>query len=226
MNPRFIAWDAEWIFERFDDAPTIKDLAEEYNKAHGTEICYRTFKGFCQRNGLMKCKLTKEQDTFIRENYSTMGVKRLAEAFNEKFHTHKTYEQMRRLACNRKLTIADDEVYNACRHDRGCKYEIGDRTIGWQEPYVKVGENKFVHADRYDWEQAYGKLPKDYRVIHLDGNRGNHNLDNLQAIPLAYSAKLMRNKLYSHRPEITKGAIMLFELQEKIERTRQWQTRD
>lgn len=216
MSPR-IKWDVEWVHERFASANSIKDLLEEYNEAHGTDICYRTFKGFCQRQGLRKCNLTAEQDAFIKEMYSLLGTVALTEAFNKRFHTSKTQRQMRSLVGNRNLTITDKALYLDCRvNKRGCKYKIGEMTKGWKQPYVKVAENRFVRAERYVWEQANGKIPKGYKVIHLDGDSANHSAENLQAIPPAYCAKLCRNKLYSHHPLITKGAIMCFELQDRI----------
>lgn len=218
MNGKRINWDAEWVLEHFDSATSLKDLCKEYNAEHGTDICYRSFKGFCQRRGMKKSKLTEEQDQFIRDNYPTLGGVKLTEAYNSKFGTQKTYRQMKSLVNNRKLTIADEEVFRDCRvNKRGCKYQIGEVSEGWQEPYVKVGENKFVAAGRYMYEQANGEVPKGYMVIHLDGDIQNYSLGNLQAIPKAYTAKMMRNKLWSHHPTITKGAIMLCELQEKIE---------
>ena len=216
MSPR-IKWDTEWIFERFESANSIKDLSAEYNEAHGTDICYRTFKGFCQRQGLRKSNLTSEQDAFIKEMYPALGTVALTEAFNKRFQTNKTQMQMRSLVCNRKLTITDEKLYYDCRiNKRGCKYEIGEMTQGWHRPYVKVSENKFIRAERYVWEQENGTIPKGYKVIHLDGNPANYSIENLQAIPPAYCAKLCRNKLYSHHPLITKGAIMCLELQDKI----------
>ena len=216
MSPR-IKWDVEWVLERFESAESIKDLLAEYNEAHGTDIGYRTFKGFCQRQGLRKSRLTAEQDAFIREMYPMLGTVALTEAFNERFYTGKTPRQMRSLVGNRGLKILDEDIYRRCRNEcRDRKYEIGEMTQGWQQPYVKVGENKFVRIERYLWEQKNGEIPKGYRVIHLDGNSENYNIENLQAIPSAYCAKLCRNKLYSHHPLITKGAIMCFELQDKI----------
>ena len=181
MSPR-IKWDVEWVLERFESAESIKDLLAEYNEAHGTDIGYRTFKGFCQRQGLRKSRLTAEQDAFIREMYPMLGTVALTEAFNERFYTGKTPRQMRSLVGNRGLKILDEDIYRRCRNEcRERKYKIGEM-----------------------------------RVIHLDGDSENYNIENLQAIPSAYCAKLCRNKLYSHHPLITKGAIMCFELQDKI----------
>lgn len=217
MNKWSINWDWQWVANNFDKCDSIKSLNEEYNVAHGTKICYRTFKGYCQRQGLRKSKLTKEQDAFIRQVYPLNGLCKTTALYNEKFHTRKTYKQMKSLIQNRKITIADDKLYRELRvNKRGCKYQIGEVTQGWVEPKIKIGNNKFVLLGRYIWEQNNGKLPKGYRVIHLDNDIFNNDLDNLQAIPSSYCAKLMRNRLYSKCGEITKGAIMCFELQDKI----------
>lgn len=217
MNINRIEWDVEWMLEHFESASSLKELCTDYNKDHGTDIGYNAIRGFFQRRGMKRCNLTEEQDLFIRENYPRLGVSKLTESFNKYFGTNKTYQQMRALVNNRKLTIADEQVYKECRaNKRGCKYEVGEMTQGWQEPYVKVGENRFIHLDRYNFEQKYGKLPKGYKVIHLDGDPHNHKIENLEAISPYCSAIMARNKLFSCHPIVTKGAIMCCELQEKI----------
>ena len=207
MRGHRIEWDEAWIVANFHASPSLQELNRKYNETHGTKICYRTFRGFCQRRGLKKCNLTEEQDAFIRNNYATMGGKMLTEAFNKAFNTNKSYKQIRALVNNRKLTIADESLYKDCRiNKRGIKYEVGDVTQGWCEPYVKVGKDKFVKASRYVYE----------KVVHLDGDLNNYGIENLQAIPNSYNAIMMRNGLWSHNPTLTKGALMLCELREKI----------
>lgn len=211
-----IAWDAAWIQEYFDQYKSIKDLCVAYNQTHETEYCYRTFKGYCQRKGLRKSNLTAEQDLFLRQAYPKYGSIKTAEMFNDKFGTHKTHKQIRSLAHNRGLSIEDDDIYRECRVRKTCKMKVGECSDGWCEKYVKVAPGKFVRYSRYRWECENGTIPNDHIVIFLDGDHNNNDIWNLCSIPKRYAAKLMRNKLYSSHPALTKAAIMLCELDDRI----------
>lgn len=216
-----IKWDICWIDSNFDKYPTLKELNDAYNVSHNTDICYRTFKGVCQRNGYFKSKLTKEQDKFLRETYPKYGVKRTTKLFNEKFKTNKTNLQIRGLACNRHLTINNSDIYKRCRHEKGrwsegCKYEIGEYTEDWDVQYVKIAKDKFIRASVYNYQKFIGNIPEGHRIIHLDGNIRNDDINNLACISPSWSARLMRNKLYSSEPLVTKGALMVLELEDMI----------
>lgn len=213
-----IKWDVAWVEDNFAECDNLKTLNALYNETHMTDICYRTFKGFCQRQGYKKSNITEEQDEFIRENYPKYGAAKTADIFNATFNTNKKPDQIKRLAHNRHLKIADEEVYKNLRvNKRGCKYKVGDVSKDWDIPYVKVGDNKWIRESLYKYTQAYGEVPEDCVILHLDRNQCNNDIDNLVAIPKRYTAKMARNWLYSHNATITKGALMLMELEEKID---------
>lgn len=215
-----IKWDYDWIRANFNEYATIQDLNKAYNTSHNVDLCYRTFKGVCQRMGLKKSNLTKEQDAFIRLTYPICGTIETTRLYNETFGTNKTCEQMRSLIGNRKLTIADDDTYTKLRNTKPIKYKVGETTKGWKEPYVKVGTGKFVAEGKWVYEQAYGKVPSSYMVIHLDGDMFHNDLDNLAAIPRKYNAWLIRNNLYSKEAPLTRAAILWCELQERIKNSK------
>lgn len=220
MNNKRIEWDYAWVEDNFDKCDSLQTLNTFYNEAHGTDICYRTFKGFCQRQGYKKCNLTLEQDRFIIENYPRYGAVRTAEMYNATFGKNKTAKQIRSLAHNRHLKIADADMYAKVRSEArwrsGSAYQVGESSKGWKEPYVKVGDNKWIAEGLYNYTQAYGEVPKDHVVLHLDNDKHNNNLENLVAIPKRYMGKLTRNRLYSHNAMVTRGAIMLMELEDKL----------
>lgn len=43
---------------------------------------------------------------------------------------------------------------------------------------------------RWVWEKKYGKIPKGYEIHHIDGNKRNNSIDNLELLtPKEHSAK-------------------------------------
>lgn len=59
--------------------------------------------------------------------------------------------------------------------------------------YLAVDTNKRIRRPKYIYEQVYGELPKGYIIYHIDGNKENDNIDNLEAI--TRRELLMRNRI-------------------------------
>lgn len=99
------------------------------------------------------------------------------------------------------------------------KHDIGDTILKSGELWVVVSvednvplTDRIVIKRRYVYEQAYGKIPKGYRVIHLDGNRLNCELDNLYCIPSKYIPLINKNHWLTDSREHTLTAIKWCEL--------------
>lgn len=75
---------------------------------------------------------------------------------------------------------------------------------------VKVGEpSKWKYKQRYIYEQHYGKIPKDYMVIFLDGDRTNFDIKNLKAIHTR-EYNFVRNKhLLSNDKDFMETSLLL-----------------
>ena len=46
--------------------------------------------------------------------------------------------------------------------------------------YYRVSTNYSITMHRYVWEYYNGKIPDNCEIHHIDGNRGNNSIDNLQ----------------------------------------------
>ena len=65
--------------------------------------------------------------------------------------------------------------------------EVGTRVLRTknnkkQYAYVKLGDCNWKLEHILVWEKAHGKLPEGTRLIHIDGDNYNNNLDNLMPI--------------------------------------------
>ena len=101
---------------------------------------------------------------------------------------------------------------------------LGSETVSAGKIYVKVADNpisadkasfgdggNWVQKNRYVYEQTHGKIPDEYQVIALDGDRNNFNPGNIHAVPRRIGMMLVVNKLYSDN-KITLTAIKWCEL--------------
>lgn len=180
-----------------------------------------------------KRKYTQEQVDFLLAG-DKGSFKTLADAFNAKFGTHKTYSQIKNTKSRIKLYGYSEGKFPKCVreyvkiHYKGERrgkhkivhsnsnelakeikllfdfditpaqivslaYYVGVLSIKTKpllteivrknRLYIKVAKGKWIAKAQYVYEKAYGKLPKNYHVILLDGSIDNCELDNLIAIP-------------------------------------------
>ncbi len=75
---------------------------------------------------------------------------------------------------------------------------------------IKVKEpNVWQQKQRYIYEQYYGKIPKNHKVIFLDGNNRNFNIDNLKLVSGAEHLIINKNKLRYNNKELTETGILI-----------------
>ena len=57
--------------------------------------------------------------------------------------------------------------------------------------WIKTGQpNTWREEHRYLWERKYGPLPRYQKMLHIDGNRANNDLDNLMLVSNAVCAEI------------------------------------
>ena len=97
--------------------------------------------------------------------------------------------------------------------------KIGDEVIKNGVPAVVVNLNygdpqykRIEFKRRVVWERLHGEIPKDHRIIHLDGNQMNCDPSNLYCVPAKFVPILSHNHWWSENPELTRTAIKWCEL--------------
>lgn len=85
--------------------------------------------------------------------------------------------------------------------------------------YVKVQDGKkqanWKQKHRIIWEEAYGKIPRGYKVIFKDGNRHNITLDNLALVSNSQMLILNKNNLIYSEKELTEVGINIAKIRDK-----------
>ena len=81
---------------------------------------------------------------------------------------------------------------------------------------IKINDKQWVYKARYIYEQYYGKIPKGYKVVFLNGDKTDYDISNLaiargKDILYAYSKELT-----STNKEITKLGLSVAQLKNKI----------
>lgn len=191
-------------------------MCDEYNRTHGTDISYNTFKSHCNRELGINYHYSKEQEQWLIENYPTLGIKKCTEEFNRIFNDSRSFAAIKVRCIQLGLKVIKERRKMRALENTGRVHAAGavvKKTHG--EPYVKGSDGKWRRLK----DIVYGDKPYGYVIAHLDGDVNNCNKDNLVAIPRSISARMMINDFWSEFPEVTKTGIVCCELEEALDRS-------
>jgi hypothetical protein len=92
-----------------------------------------------------------------------------------------------------------DEAMRCNSHDEGYVYVKvcdGKRNKNWKPKQQLI------------WEQEYGEIPKGHKVIFLDGDRFNFDINNLALVTNGEELHINKLDLVSGNPELKKTAVL------------------
>ena len=115
---------------------------------------------------------------------------------------------------------------NKTSFKKGCRpsnyREVGSERVtkdGYIE--IKVGPKEWKFKHQVIWEKYNGNIPRGHVVIFGDGNKENLDINNLILVTRKQLFILNRHALIKNDIELTKVAVNIAKVQEKInERTR------
>jgi hypothetical protein len=190
-------------------------------------------------------KWTDEVIQFMIENYQGKDNIELAELLNSKFNLNTNSDRVSNVKANlkrRKGINLNTGINKGCIRKGHIPFNKGTKGLTSANKtsfkkghtpanYRKVGServtvdgfveikvanpNKWVIKARMIYEKHYGKIPKNYIIIYLDGNKQNLEIDNLRAISRKEHLILNQNNLRYNNKEVTETSINLAKVMSK-----------
>ena len=184
----------------------------------------------------MSRRYTSEQKKFIENNYKGLTNLELTALVNERFNLNLSVQQMKSYKGNRHFDsgLTGHFPKGHIPQNKGVKRgsfgrmketqfkkgprpelrtplgTIKERADGyiWKKvnndlPYHK----RWKQVHRIKWEKAHGPIPKGKKLIFLDGNHKNTNLENLALVSLRENLEMNRKGLNYEDYELTKVGI-------------------
>lgn len=214
MNKKYTKRQEDFIRNNFQQY-TIYELSDLFNKKFHTNYSYRNIKDKKYDMGLIKYKqkvvkatYSEKEIKFLKKKYKGRTYDELARLFNKKFNRNVTRHQIKEI----KYKYLPDNVKIKGKNEIPLYSERVD-TSG--EIVIKIANNKRIAKARYVWEKKYGKIPKGYSIVHLDGNKSNNKLNNLELVSNKELALLNREKLLSKNKHCSKLGLLIIKLQLK-----------
>lgn len=185
-------------------------------------------------------KYTDEIIEFARANCKGLLSRELADLINKEFGTNFTETEISRFKSRYKLRSGIDCTFKKglTVHNKGKKmpkelYEKCKATMfkkGQQPPTTKPIGTERIRTDgrvevkvengkrwqpkqRVVWQKHYGEIPKGGKIMFLDGNNQNFDINNLKLVTSREMACINKKHLISEFAEITELNLNLVKLQ-------------
>ncbi|MFT8837904.1 HNH endonuclease signature motif containing protein [Liquorilactobacillus satsumensis] len=179
---------------------------------------------------------TTEQNEFIKNNYKGLTNLELTTLVNDRFNLNLSVQQIKSYKGNHHFNSGLTGHFpkghipqnkgkkrgsfgrmSETQFKKGPRPElrtplgtIKERADGyiWKKvnndlPYPK----RWKQVHRIKWEKAHGPIPKGKKLIFLDGNHKNTNLENLALVSLRENLEMNRKGLNYEDSELTKVGI-------------------
>lgn len=216
-----IQYDDTWIRENYSNKVSDSFVAS-YNAHTGQNIKKETLRAHIKRSLKISPEgyyYTDEQRDFVRQNYEKYGMKITTKMFNEHFGSNKSESCIRQIARQYGLHVPIEVLTKNSNPNIDAVGTIREEpSTGYL--VIKTGNSykDWMKYQRYVYEQAYGKIPKDHVIVFLDGNNRNFELSNLMAVPKNYVVYMNTFDMRTDCPELTKVAIRWCELYEVLKK--------
>ena len=173
--------EKQWILDNKGKITNRNQFLNDFNKHFNLDLNLRQFMYIYLKicNNLFRnSRFTKEEDEWLLENVKYKPPYKLAEEFNKIFKQKRTGNQIKE-HLNGYLKTSYLKINN--------KNSFNSEPIGtikkWGNNYrIKINNRDWELCNRYFYKQYYGEIPKNCRILHLDGDNSNWSKDNLIAI--------------------------------------------
>jgi len=188
-------------------------------------------------------KFTNEQEVFIRKHVLSTGNDKLTNIFNKYFNLNLTKKQIQGFKKNHKITsgltgyfekghIPIDAIKKGQRIGIATEFRKGNKPLNiapigteviksdgyrYRKIYDKGKDHRenWKQVHRLVWEAVNGPIPKNYKIIFLDSNKLNTDLNNMELITDSEMLIINRNNLIKADAELTRTGIIIAKVIDK-----------
>lgn len=221
----------EWILDHKDDYYTLTELMDALKINFGVDVNRNSLKAWFRRTmGITTIygthEFTSEEIEIIKKYYPDNGSAKTAEVINDILRTNRTAQSVLAAANKHGIKVSKDYLRSKNQIAGKNMSKLITRPSGTvrkeqkNNGYVyrmKTADGRWQTAGKVIWEQANGPIPKGFKLIYLDGDNSNYQLDNLYLADYKTQYQVIRNKHYkSGDPEIVKSIIKFYELRNAL----------
>ena len=158
---------------------------------------------------------TDEMVSYIEDNRFKLNVNQMCKSLKINFDKDVTPKALRKYYYRHNLDFKKMVIQ---RQNCTIKHPIGTESNPDKNGLVriKINDKQWVYKQRYIYEQHYGKIPKGYKVIFLNGDKTDYDINNLAIAPYKDILYIYGNNLNSSDREVTRLSLKVAHLENKI----------
>lgn len=228
MSKQFSEEISKYILEHYYNTSASR-LSDEIAERFDLKLSPGAIRTYISKHGTCKNKrYLSDHREWLRNNWMkyTNNVE-LTEAFNQRFDDNRTFDAIKKYL----KSVVPSSNYG---HSGGSKpgegssvtaKRNGTETFKGGYWWVKIDNQKlpkkYTTEERYRnwklkhhiiWEKHHGPIPPGCKVIFLDGDRNNFNIENLYCADVRVLTYLMRNNMWYSNGPLTLSSIKWAEL--------------
>lgn len=201
------------------------ELALLFNEKFNRNITWQQISRWKRNNKISsglghKPLFNKEEEQFIIDNAYGVSSEDLTNMFNKKFNKNmevkqiRNYKEKNRIKNGRDTTFKCGKQVHSQSKPLGSEYVKYDR--GLKQTYIKVGfPNVWELKNRYMYKKYHGEIPKNCKIIFLNGNRDDFSKENLECITMHEQTIMASSDYYFNNKELTKTGLLITKLKIK-----------
>lgn len=157
----------------------------------------------------------EELKQFIENNRLKYNINKLCEMIYDEFNKKITTKALRKYFYRHNLKYKKQlcRRWN-CTHSKPIGSESNPDKNGLIR--IKVTDKQWMYKQRYIYEQHFGKIPKGYRVVFLNGDNTDFSIENLAIAKNNDVIVMYSNELNSKNRDATKLGLEVAKLKNKI----------
>lgn len=222
----------DWILEHMDNYHTSYELMDALKENFGIDVNRNTLKSYFRRTiGRTTIygthEFSEKEKEIIKKYFPNNGAATTAALIDYFLNISRPATSVQAVANKIGIKCNPERVHRALCEKAKYSQQAKIQSVGTVRAEtnkdgltfyrMKAADGRWKPAGRVVWEQHNGPMPKDWKIIYLDGDQSNYNIENLYAAPNKLQYQIIRNKHYkSGNPEITKTLIKFYELRNAL----------
>ena len=172
-------------------------------------------------NNRKRVYLSPKQEEYLKSILKGYSSKEVINLMKDKYNIELTIDNIKNRRRKYNIKREDNPGQFKKHHIPHNKKEIGEevyiKCTGKKRWFVKTKNRRkekgiFITKERYIYEKYIDKIPKGYKVIHLNGNLNDFDLDNLYLVKQNELFVMGFNNMFTKEKELTKTNIIIADL--------------
>ena len=220
----------EYITNRRNKNEKWKNVTDDFNDIFHTNYSVKALQSYYMNHGGVAMKIkhdySDEQKAWLISKHGNGdSIPCIAKQFNKRYNTDITKGALYQFYMKRGLFVGENYIphnsvdFGSERTDSNgyilVKVHKNLKELGLSRKTCTSTRPLWKRRTHVVWEEVYGDVPDNHKILHLNGIKTDDRIENLVCIPSKRITQLI-NSGWINKDEITKTGVSYYDLMDKI----------